>query len=652
MTILYRATAIAATLAMAGCAGSSAAQAEGVTVSVAGRPGRVVATLDEALAAARTLRASDPGKAIVIDLPAGTLRLTAPITLTTADSGTAGAPLIIQGAADGSSVITGGRIVAPASRAAVVVSRAALPAAAAFKAFGYDEKIGGVLGDRGYPLLLQDGRRIELTRWPDKGYATDWRATAGKDGVTLANPRLPAMPDGNVLVAGYYGYPWAFQAFPARVAGATVKAAGFASSVPMMAKAPLRLLNVDRTPAPGEMHIADDGAVTVMPRDPAKPIELAAVPTLLTFMRATDIVVRRIALQESAGTVVRMYEANRIALSDCFVGAAGGFGIEADGGSDVTIDRCVVGGTGLGGIRINGGDRTTLTPGGHHLRDSVVQDTGLDVHSSLAAIAMSGVGNDVSDSLIQNAPHTAIQIDGNDHLVARNEIRFAVCETDDAGAIYMGRDWTQRGNRVVGNFIHDIAPSTGATVSMGVYLDDQFSGAEIAGNTMLRVGHGIRLGGGRDTIIRDNNFALTRQTAILYDSRGTSDQQAMAAPGGLLRTLLDKSPYRTALWQRRYPTLATLLDNAPGSPVGNIATGNRVADGPFLWTAPMDLTLPGRDNVALNFKPMQGVGLVTSTYADQFKVLTSGLRPGSSLAMPGLRQRLLFANRIAPAGCR
>ena len=95
-----------------------------------------------------------------------------------------------------------------------------------------------------------------------------------------------------------------------------------------------------------------------------------------------------------------------------------------------------------------------------------------------------------------NVKRSALRIEGNDHLIEFNDIHHIALETGDVGAIYTGRDWTYRGNKIRFNFIHE----TGGVGmgSMGVYMDDCVSGTEIYGNIFFKVQRAAFLGGGRD----------------------------------------------------------------------------------------------------------------------------------------------------------
>lgn len=63
----------------------------------------------------------------------------------------------------------------------------------------------------------------------------------------------------------------------------------------------------------------------------------------------------------------------------------------------------------------------------------------------------------VSGNVVRYGPHAGIFYFGNDHLIENNEVNYEVAKlTDDVGGIYTGQDWTARGSRVVGNYVHDL----------------------------------------------------------------------------------------------------------------------------------------------------------------------------------------------------
>ena len=100
---------------------------------------------------------------------------------------------------------------------------------------------------------------------------------------------------------------------------------------------------------------------------------------------------------------------------------------------------------------------------------------------------------------------SAILFGGNDLRFERNEISHVCEESNDAGAIYTGRNWTARGNVVKQNYLHDISGFRGRGC-VGVYLDDMLSSVDIVENLFVNVTRAAMIGGGRDNNVVNNIF--------------------------------------------------------------------------------------------------------------------------------------------------
>ena len=153
---------------------------------------------------------------------------------------------------------------------------------------------------------------------------------------------------------------------------------------------------------------------------------------------------------------------------------------------------------------------------------------------------------------IDDGPHSAIVFGGNDHLIEGNHISRVVTETNDAGAIYTGRDWTTRGTVIRNNLLQNITPRLVGTVSVkGVYLDDQASGTTISGNVFANVSRAVFIGGGRDNVVEHNLFVAS-SPAIFADNRGTTWQREQTQDArGTLRANLRRVPATGELYRSR-----------------------------------------------------------------------------------------------------
>jgi len=234
---------------------------------------------------------------------------------------------------------------------------------------------------------------------------------------------------------------------------------------------------------------------------------------------------------------------------------------------------------------MSGGDRRTLTPARHNAENNHVHHYARRARTYRCAISVSGVGNRIAHNLIHDGPHMALSAGGNDHVVEYNEIHNVVEDSGDAGAFYVGRDWTQRGVVLRYNYWHQILGSTGYG-GMTIYLDDQHCGYTIYGNLFERCMQAVFIGGGDDNVVTNNVFLDCRKAAHL-DNRGMGWQKkATDDPKGTLRSRLRSMPYTNDLWRGRYPTLPGILEDDPGVPKRNVFVGNISAGGKWYDISP------------------------------------------------------------------
>jgi hypothetical protein len=210
-----------------------------------------------------------------------------------------------------------------------------------------------------------------------------------------------------------------------------------------------------------------------------------------------------------------------------------------------------------------------LTPGGHFAENCHFVRQGRWSKCYVPAVHMVGVGLRASHNLIHDHPHCAILYSGNDCLIEFNEIHHIALETGDVGAIYMGRDYTFRGNKIRHNFIHH----TGGVGmgSMGVYMDDCVSGTEVFGNIFFKVHWAMFIGGGRDHRV-ENNVFVDCDPAVRMDGRGLDKSPVWHnMVNDFMRGKLAEMPL--ALYRERYPEMKS-LDRHYGPPEGPAITGD------------------------------------------------------------------------------
>ncbi len=258
-------------------------------------------------------------------------------------------------------------------------------------------------------------------------------------------------------------------------------------------------------------------------------------------------------------------------------------------GSNNLIFGCEAYSLGKGGFFITGGDRQTLTNGNSIIENCYIHNFSEVYTTYQQACFAKGCGNQIIHNEIAYAPHLALSYTGNEHLIAYNYIHDVVLDSDDAGALYVGGDWTSCGTKVMYNLFENIGHEKGDCKA--IYYDDGMSSGYVFGNVIINCsGVGINIGGGRDMVI-ENNLVISDGIPFNYDARmGTSRniENSWASiywkikPGQGMWANLKQVPYQGELWSERYPNLALITTDYeryrdpefPGNPAYSIVKNN------------------------------------------------------------------------------
>lgn len=559
-----------------------------------------LATLAAARDRLREIRKSGaPAKALTVVVRGGTYALDRAVTFAAEDSGTATAPVTYL-AEPGTVVrLTGGHAVTgwrPVADAAVL---ARLPEEARGHVVVADLRAQGItnwgrIGMRGFGSgnppaeaeLVCDDVPLTLARWPDDGFRG---VTAAKDPAVVETDtdRMARWAgETDPWVFAYWHHDWAelyepLAGFdPARrallrkpeikpVYGLTPKnARWYAFNL---------LAELDR---PGEYHLdRTTGLIYAFaPPQPNARWVLTTADGILQAENLSHVTFRGFTIEDCRSTAVSVKGGTNCAIVGCTIRNTGGRGVHVSGGARHTVYGCDVYRTGEGGIGMSGGDRKTLTAAGHNAENNHVHHFGRRARTYRPGISVDGVGNRIAHNLVHDGPHMALSAGGNDHVVEFNEIHNVVEESGDAGAYYVGRDWTARGNVLRFNFWHEILGATGFG-GMTIYLDDQHCGHTIHGNVFEHCMQSVFIGGGDDNVVTNNVFIGCVKSAHL-DNRGMGWQKAATDdPKGELRTRFHAMPVSNELWRARYPTLAGTLEDEPNIPKRNVFARNISAGG-------------------------------------------------------------------------
>ncbi len=566
------------------------------------------ATLEHARAAVRALKHQDglPDAGLTVWLRSGDYVRDASFELTEEDSGMPDAPIVWRAYGDEKARLLGGRVLAGFRPVTDDAALARLDAAARDHVLEADLRAldihdYGALRSRGFGRattpahgeLFFAGRPMTLARWPNTG---DWELIAGfpesagqdddhggnigalADGFLYDNDRPERWRDAaDLWVHGYWAYDWANSY--ERVAELDREKRFLRTEEPHGLYGFRRgqrfyFVNIlEELDEPGEWHLdRQTGRLYFWPPEPMDAGEalfsLLETP-LITMTEASHIIVRGLILEAARGNAVEIRggEGNRIA--GCLIRNIGNWAAVISGGKNHGVVSCDLFDMGDGGVSLSGGDRQTLEPGGHFVENCRFVHLGRWSKCYVPAVLMNGVGLRAAHNLIHDHPHCAILYGGNDHLIEYNDIHHIALETGDVGAIYAGRDYTFRGNRIVHNYIHE----TGGVGmgSMGVYMDDCVSGTEVFGNIFYKVHWAMFIGGGRDIRVVNNLF-VDCDPAVRADARGLDRSPVWRNMVDVtMRDRLQDIPL--SLYRERYPEMKS-LDAWYGPPDGDAITGD------------------------------------------------------------------------------
>jgi len=599
------ATVLAVVTLVFACQGASA---DTLYVAVTGddtNPGtqdRPFATIERARDEIRKLKTAGslPPGGVTVEVAGGAYELKQPLGLTAQDSGAPDAPVVYR-ARDRQPVrLVGGRVVTgwrPVQDAAVLARLTPegrdRVVQADLRALGITDfgQMSGGFGQQGGPgleLFFQD-RPMTLARWPNEGFIkivdirgptpVDVRGTKGcAEGIFVYDGDRPnrwvGEPDAWVL--GYWFWDWAEQRH--KIAALDPATRTLTVAKPYHGYGYRKgqwfygfniLAELD---APGEWYLDRQSGLLYFwpPAEIARGQAVVSVlPTLLTLSDTSYVTFRGFTFEAARGTAITIRGGEQNRLVGCTLRNLGSWAVQVSGGQRHTVVGCDVYATGDGAINLDGGDRRTLKPAGHVAENNYLHDWSRWNRMYRPALMLTGVGQRAAHNLIAHSPHTAIGFGGNDHLIEFNEIHDVCTESNDAGAIYAGRNWTMRGTVIRHNYLHHIQGFEGRGC-VGVYLDDQFSGTEVLGNVFHKVSRAAMIGGGRDCTIANNIF-VDCVPATHVDARGLG----WAASGfDGLKKGLQEVPCTDPPWSTRYPPLVRILDDEPMAPKGNVIARN------------------------------------------------------------------------------
>ena len=460
-----------------------------------------------------------------------------------------------------------------------------------------------------------DGKLLTVARYPNSGYTT--LGTVTDTGVTASyfnesyqetgeyiEPTLENVTHGftanfsydnlskwltadQAMMFGYWKYDWATQTLPLKsvdVANNLITAK-YASVYTPKTGARFYIYNLlEEIDVPGEYFIdrKTGKLYFYMPENVSSDSKIAMSTLSSAVIQTpqtcrTPITIDGINVSTSMGTGISVNGSYNTTVRNCEVSNTASYGISAYG-KNALIENCYVHDTN-GGISLGSDsaavDAKTLVRTNNIARNNEIENFSRINKTYTPAFYISAIGNSAINNEIHNGEGTAIMYSGQYNTISYNEIYNVCKEVEDAGAIYVGRSWNARGNKILSNYFHDIQPnidtSTGGRSPVaGIFLDDHYAGAYIEGNVFENIyGDGIRGNGGREHTVNNNIFvSCSLRGVYMSDATGTLENYSTQVNS------VSNELYQTDVWKTAFPELANIMNNNPEKSEDHVHTNN------------------------------------------------------------------------------
>ena len=310
----------------------------------------------------------------------------------------------------------------------------------------------------------------------------------------------------------------------------------------------------------------------IHPYDRQEHIEVSICDNLFYGENLSNLSFNNLSIAQCRFSAFCFENSKNISVKSVNIANVGDYAVVGINCTDFTVANCKIESTG-GGITLHGGDNDNLISSNNTVSCTEITKIGRWQAVYMPAIDIAGVGAKITGNYIHDIPHIAILYSGNNHIIEHNEIARFCTETNDAGAIYCGRNISYYGIEINYNYIHDSQGLDGKGIT-ALYFDDFSASATCTENIIANVTNAVMIGGGHDFVFKNNIFSDC--DFFIIDSRGKEWTDAGLNTIQESINNLKNSQYRNNVWKKAYPKL---YNTNPDSsefllPYGNEIIGN------------------------------------------------------------------------------
>ncbi len=242
---------------------------------------------------------------------------------------------------------------------------------------------------------------------------------------------------------------------------------------------------------------------------------------LLKIQNSKNVKIKNIKFSSSRGTGLYVLDSTNLLVSNCVFKNFGKNGAYADASAKLKnpatnykFTHCHFIDNGMGGLQLGGGDRKLLISSENLVSDCLFERNDRIKKNYSGGLTIRGVGCKVTNCEFHNASHLLLLFSGNDHTIENSIFSNACYGTSDMGAVYTGRNPSNKGIKIRNNFFVDIQANSKDSKVSAIYIDDGSGGMDISKNIFCRCSTAgasgrfaaIFLHGGHDNIIDKNVF--------------------------------------------------------------------------------------------------------------------------------------------------